>query len=155
MGALTSQILVGQGNPEEGGINPSHYLYLSEDGLSVWSLVQTTNEVENDCKRVTWVSTPEHLLEDALLMIGLYVIKDHELKQMAAEYFTEKKGRAVVMLKEKDDRKEKLYRRARKIASHKKIILTVFHGSSVKKQIGKLRQYKMNIEVCTPLFLLD
>jgi len=79
MSAITAQILVGQAHPNLGGINPTHYLFLSENSRPVWILVpQNLWELESSIneKKVTWIPTVENLLEDALLMIGIHVLKN-------------------------------------------------------------------------------
>ncbi|WP_121661857.1 hypothetical protein [Metabacillus litoralis] len=74
MGTFTAQLLVGQAHPYEGGIcGITHTLQLSENGRPAWVLVSTNDEKDTKITKITWIPTLEHMLEDALLMIGLYV----------------------------------------------------------------------------------
>jgi len=40
MGTLTAQFLVGKTHPNHGGINPTHYLFLSENSRPVFTLLK-------------------------------------------------------------------------------------------------------------------
>ena len=40
MGTVTAQILIGSPHPNDGGIIPSHYLFLSENDRPSWTLVR-------------------------------------------------------------------------------------------------------------------
>ena len=48
MGTVTAQILIGSPHPNDGGIIPSHYLFLSENDRPSWSLVGANIFQENE-----------------------------------------------------------------------------------------------------------
>lgn len=155
MGTFTSQILVGQKHSYDGGIiNISHTLYLSENSCHAWILAPTPEPKEQSQEKIVWVPTVESMLEDALVMIGLYVIKDEQLLSLADQYFQHPKKKNVIQLY--DDIKTKdlkeLYSQARTIESSHKIILSVFQGSSILKHLPTLKNYQNDIEVCKSIF---
>jgi|SRR5690625_3216203 len=152
MGTFTSQILVGRKHPYEGGINNiSHKLYLTENGRAGW-ILKEVNDNENQVtenKKVIWIPTIENMLEDALVMIGLYVLKDAQLIHLAEQYFKSNyENQAVLYGDIEPHHLEELYVQARKIVSNHKILISVFRGSSISKQLSVLKHYQNDIEVC-------
>jgi len=80
LSTITAQILIGTEHPYHGGINPTHYLFLSENDSPAWILVNEniTGEI-SDFERVIWNPTTENMFEDALFMINLYIEKNKTL----------------------------------------------------------------------------
>ncbi len=76
MATFTAQILVGSPHPNHGGINPTHSLFLSENSRPAWILVDPYPDSGPRNSRIVWIPTLENMLEDALLMIAVYVCKD-------------------------------------------------------------------------------
>ena len=79
MATFTAQILIGAKHPYDSGMmNSSHSLFLSENSRPAWILSTTDifNENKQTQPRITWIPTLENMLEDALVMIGLYVLED-------------------------------------------------------------------------------
>jgi hypothetical protein len=157
MGTFTAQILVGQKHPYEGGIlNISHMLYLSENDRPAWVLtpVNVFNEKEViQSKRITWIPTLEHMLEDALLMIGLYVVKDNGLLNLFNQYSLDPNKDFIELYQDvKPENLQKLYKEAKHIISSHKITLSVFQGSSIINQLSVLKEYQNDIEVCQSIY---
>lgn len=88
MATLTAQILVGSPHPNHDGLNPSHYLFLSENDRPAWVLVHQNifEEQKTDVGKITWIPTVENMLEDALLMVAIYIQKNHEIIEMAKSF---------------------------------------------------------------------
>ena len=79
MGTFTAQILVGHSHLYHGEIKPSHVLFLSENGRSAWclySLLKNKSQTVDSSTFRIWLCDPDTLLEDAMLMIALFVKKD-------------------------------------------------------------------------------
>jgi len=90
MATFTAQILIGQKHSYDGGIlNMTHSLYLSENDRPAWLLTPTDIFSEDDERQpnIIWIPTLENMLEDALVMIGLYVFKDKHLFSLANQFF--------------------------------------------------------------------
>jgi len=80
LATITAQILIGTEHPYHGGINPTHYLFLSENDRPSWILVNENISGEiSDLERVVWNPTTENMFEDALFMINLYIEKNKTL----------------------------------------------------------------------------
>ena len=82
MATFTCQILIGKKHSYDSGIiNISHTLYLSENSRPALILSPTEEFTANKQvqQKITWIPTLENMLEDALVMIGLYVLKDQQL----------------------------------------------------------------------------
>jgi len=152
MGTFTAQILIGQGHPYHDGIHPSHYLFLSENDRAAWILVP--QNVFRGFQRmvgpkITWIPTVENMLEDALLMIALYVWGDEELCDMARRHFKNKRRNWVELYEDiESEHLQTMYQRSRSLDIGGKIIVSVFQHSTILHQLKVLDQYKMDMEVC-------
>jgi hypothetical protein len=155
MGTMTAQMLIGAGHPNHDGIDPNRYLFLSENSRPAWLLVeenifQTTNRE----KRVVWVPTVESMLEDAFLMIALHVVKDQGLVQLARSYSRVATSHRLELYDSFDDtQRRELYEKCRGLTTFPKMILSVFTGSTLMRQLGVIEKYDMDIEVCTPAYV--
>lgn len=154
MATFTSQIIVGRKHMYDGGINNiSHVLLLSENSVPAWVLKEVSiydDEQESCGNNIIWLPTVEHMLEDALLMIGLYVLKNEELLDLAKRYFRKFPSKKIALYDDIESQHlQELYRETREIVSDHKIMLSVFHGSSISRQLPVLKHYENDIEVCT------
>lgn len=156
MGTLTAQILVGTSRPNHGGIAPSHYVFLYENSKPAWIL--TPQNVFTDLRpqkasqgdrRITWIPTVEHMLEDALLMVALYVQRDEKVRSLAAVRIRgfEEDRIELYNATEPEDR-QVLYQACRSIRFEPKIVLSVFDGSTIRRQVPVLKHYDIDSEVC-------
>lgn len=154
VGTITAQILVGQGHPYHDGIEPSHRLYLSENSRPSWILVPENWGGGLEGSKVTWVPTVENSLEDALLMIGIHVVKDPELVALASQFIRSKENNWVVVYEDVDpENLFHLYRRCRELANTFKLVITIMRGSLLETQLKVLEDYQMDVEVCRPEFV--
>lgn len=150
MGTFTAQLLVGRAHPYEGGIyGLTHTLYLSENGRPAWILQSLGDSKEP----ITWIPTVDHMLEDALLMIGLYVFKDEELRNMQERYFTNKNTTYTELYKDVDSKQlEAMRERCRELTCEQKIMISVFEGSSIQSQLPIIKNYDVDFEVCQSVY---
>ena len=149
MGTFTAQILVGDSHPNHGGIIPSHMLFLSENDRPAWILKSIGLWGEEKAgKTVTWIPTIENMLEDALLMISLYIMKDKELIRMANQCFKNKLKNRIELYDDisKEDL-ENLYKKNRELNRRFMIALSVFNGSTIENQLNIFKKYSMDIMV--------
>jgi hypothetical protein len=156
MGTTTAQMLIGQKHTYDSGIiNVSHELRLSENSMPAWSLVNRTEDVKAAMgEKTVWIPSVERMLEDGLLMIGLYGLKDAELMEMADKYLKKPEDRRGYSIYDdiSPDHLERMYERSRKINQGHKIVLTILDSSTIMSQIQVLEDYPMDIEVCVPVF---
>lgn len=151
MATYTGEVLVGNAHLHHGGILPEHRVYLSENDRL--SLILRSEE---DTKGCIWIPTVENTIDDTLLMISAYILKDKNiLKKMDRckipmeqgffelnEYFT------------KDELKE-LYnanKEALKTYPGFKIVLNALEGSIFLAQLKKLEAYDIDMEVCRTVY---
>lgn len=146
MGSVTAQILIGNGHPNHDGIIPMHQMFLSENSRPSWTL-KTVSEHEPELA-VTWIPTIEHMLEDGLLMIGLYLIKDEALREMAGDVIAVSDDRPFELQdKFSEEQRNELYAACCQIKGCK-IVLTVLKGSTIWNQCGILENYGIEVELC-------
>lgn len=72
MSSHTAQIIVVMPHPNSGGIMPDKSIYLSENGRPALIFK------ESDNKERVWIATLDNTIEDALLMVSNFVVKDEE-----------------------------------------------------------------------------
>ena len=151
MATLTSQIMVGRPHPNHDGINPTHYLFLYENSRPVWVLVSQNiflKEQHNHTK-IEWIPTVENMLEDALLMIAIHACKNYEVIEFAKGLLAKIESERIELYSDlEESHRQQLYQRCREISDYPKIIISVFKGSTIERQLSILEQYKMDVEVC-------
>ena len=155
MGTLTAQILIGSPHPNNDGIIPSHYLFLSENSAPSWSLVKENvdNEDKNKYPNIVWLPTVENMLEDGLLMVATHVLKNHEILEMAKDYTNQIESKRLELYSDLDDgQRNNLYQKCRELSKFPKLIISVFRSSSIETQLAVLEKYDMDVEVCTPIY---
>lgn len=154
MGIVTAQILIEESHVDSKGINPTHYMFLSEERIPTWTLVtENIRNKDNEFIKKNWYPTMENTLDDALLMIALYVIKDEEAIVLAQSSFKNFSQNSIGLYNDIDkENREKLYEISRNLFSGLKIVITVMEGSTLFDHIHVLKDYKMEIEVCTPIY---
>lgn len=154
MGSITAQILIEESHVDSKGINPTHYMFLSEERIPTWTLVSENikNKDEEFIKKI-WYPTMENTLDDALLMIAIYVLKDNATVELAQSSFKDLSQNSIGLYNDIDkENREKLYEISRNLFSGLKIVITVMEGSSLFDHLHLLKGYKMEIEVCTPIY---
>ncbi len=155
MATLTAQILVGYPHPYHDGINPTHYLFLSENSKPAWILVRQNifQERKDDIGKITWIPTIENMLEDALLMIAIHICKDNEVIDLARNFCNKIELHYLELYSNfKEFQLKKLYEKCRRIKNYPKIIISIFRGSTIERQISVLENYEMDVEVCRPVY---
>lgn len=104
-------------------------------------------------EKIVWTPTLDCMLEDALLMVALYVVEDTTSRQIAGTSLDVGSGRALeVGTAFSEQTREKLYAHCRAMDNRYKLVLTVLEGSSIGRQLGVLEMYSMDVEVCTPRY---
>lgn len=155
MATLTAQILVGRSHPNSGGINPTHYLLYSENDRPAWTLVPEnvfTNSSEQTAEKIVWIPTADNPLEDALLMIALFAVRDEKVRALAQRHVRNLEDRVEVP--EAFDRPllEELYGKSRAVQAGHKIVLTLLNGSTIYQHLPILDKYRMEVEVCVTIY---
>ena len=151
MGSLTAQMLIGSPHPNHDGINPTHFLFLSENSRPAWLLVeQNVFEPSGAQERgITWIPTVEGALEDGLLMIALHVLRSPELVEQARGHNANILSPRVELPSElSQEQREQLIQQCRSIPDFPKIVVSVFRGSLLTMQLPVLGSYGMDLEVC-------
>jgi hypothetical protein len=88
MATITAQILVGHPNKLGNGMLPTHCLLLSQGTKPVWILknLDILESQSSTHSTIRWIPTTENLLEDALLLISINILKDKELINKKLKY---------------------------------------------------------------------
>lgn len=155
MGTITAQLLIGESHPNHGGVYPTHVLYLSEQSGASWILTEHRILVAPPAnpKPVIWIPTWEHMLEDALLMISYYVWKDPHITKAFHEHPITMEQPCVTLSQHLDrEQLAGLYAINQQVESRQKLMVNVFAGSTIRRQLPVLEKYAMEVEVTVPVF---
>jgi hypothetical protein len=155
MASITAQILIGVPDQYHDGINPTHYLFLSENDRPAWLLREEnifSLEKKIDRKTIVWIPTLENMLEDALLMISIYILKDETILKKVRTIFNNKIPYRVEAYADfKKGELAKLYDKNKNILEkygNVKIVITILKGSHIYNRLKALENYKLMVEIC-------
>ncbi len=143
---VTTFIIVGNSPSFTPGIpNPGYLLLLYENDRPAWELIPLYPELQKDLGRhsIVWIPSIENMLEDALLMIGIYVVKDKELIENAKRAFEGSldSGSEVYFADKKKLKNLRSIAR-RKLQNYDiALIIVPEEDSTILKQLGILREY--------------
>jgi hypothetical protein len=156
MSTFTAQILVGMPDSQLGGIIPTHFLFLSENTRPEWILVPENVFKEgfrSGFDKITWIPTAESIMEDALLMIVVHIVRDQEIKTMSEQFLRNKFVDFADLDKDiTSENLKRLHEICRQVDLPYKVVITALKGSSIGSQHEVVEKYKMDVEVCTPSF---
>ena len=156
MGTFTAQILIGEPHQNHDGIIPYHQLFLSENSRPAWMLREIyypDDAPKTDAEKTVWIPTMENMLEDALLMIAVHIIHSPDILNVASAYTEEISASFLELYSAfKDEELEMLYEKCRGIEAFPKLAVSVFRHSTIAGQLSVLQKYKMDVEVCTPVY---
>lgn len=92
------------------------------------------------------------MLEDILLMINIFVLKNETLCNEFNKLLENKKLNNIELLEEIGKEKlKKLYKLNKDLLEKNsgfKIIISAFDDSIIEKQLQKLKEYNMEVEIC-------
>jgi len=154
LATFTAQILIGTEHPYHGGINPTHFLFLSENDRPAWILTNENITGENpDIEKIVWNPTTENMFEDALFMINLYIEKDKTLIAYLKE--NHKKinfNTNNISIPEILDKKEleKIYQLNLDLLKKNKslkLVVSIFADSSLKDIVKSLNGSEIKCEI--------
>lgn len=154
MATMTSQILIGRPHPNDDGIIPTHYLFLSENSRPAWILVhQNINFSKNGHKKITWIPTLENMLEDAFLMVAIHVLENDKVLNLGKSFTSKIDSPRLELYSDlNEEQRNLLYAECKLINNFPKLIISTFKGSHIENTLSILKEYNMDIEVCTNSF---
>lgn len=95
----------------------------------------------------------EKMLEDALLMISYHVTKNAQITEMVNQNLNEKQETRIELYKDfEKEELTQLYDLNKKISSPYKLVINVFEGSYILRQLKVLEEYGMEVEVTLPVY---
>ena len=149
-------ILVGGGCQYHGGIRPTHMLTFRENGREMLFLRDLTRDPRNGEPQpdVVWITSRDRIMENALLLIALHVCDLPQLKDEAAR-FAGLRPTPEIDLSGCGDSQElgALHELCRQLFPPRcKLVITVCDQSAAREHLVVLRNYSMEVEVCTPEF---
>jgi hypothetical protein len=146
MATTTATAMIGQGHPQNGGITPTHLLFLTENDRPALELYEI--KARRTLSRLgTWTPTVENMIEDVMLMAGALTGAQPEVANALQAACGGNPARVELYCLGDTDRAE-LYALSRKAPIIGKIVLTVLEDSLLVEQVGRLRDYEADCELC-------
>ena len=72
---------------------------------------------------------------------------------MAKDYNIKIESELLELYSDFDEKqRNNLYQKCRELSEFPKLIISVFRTSSIESQLAVLEKYKMDVEVCTPIY---
>lgn len=156
MASITASMLIGNSHTDNDGIVPTHSLFLSENSRPALILFQLNLDNIEDKDNIIWIPTINNLMEDILLMVSINILKDEKLGKEFGALVKSKKAGTIELAQVDPDALKNMYKLNKKyLDSHNnfKIALSVFDGSTLERQLPRLKDYSMDIEVCKTSYL--
>lgn len=151
MATLTAQILVGTGHPYHGGINPTHALYLSENDRPAWILVDAgvIPHADQHKKRIVWIPSGDHILDDGLALIAAYVLRSKEVLRALGNP-PPGAGDPCTLAEQFSDPELDAMREATRETSfgNMKLVVTLLNESTLNAHLETLASYPLESVVC-------
>ncbi|RQD81490.1 MAG: hypothetical protein D5R96_06845 [Methanocalculus sp. MSAO_Arc2] len=170
MGTFTGQILIGKGHPNHDGIILDAQLFISENSRPVLILndIQYRSDINGRIGNVRWIPTLENPIDDALLMISTYYLARLESRVPELDTLIEQVESGVGPYKHRNtilpelyhiftqEQRTVLYEMNQKIISTHfndlKLVLTILDGCLLMRQLPRLKEYGINLEVCLTVY---
>ena len=161
MATYSGLILAGTPHPNNDGFlynREPRRLWISENSRAALCLDTQTQAIIDGRKRQTiWIPRrPNSILEDALLMVAVMVLKDKRIKSLLLEMLDldcdELPARIDLTKAVTDEQHKRLIAMSRMNSEGYffKLIFACFHGSSITCQVPILEQYCYDVEVLVP-----
>ncbi|WCK55161.1 hypothetical protein PP175_04015 [Aneurinibacillus sp. Ricciae_BoGa-3] len=144
MATITAHALIGQTHPYDGGVtNVSHQMSLTENSVARWTL----SRIGDTKNAIRWMPNPQSMLEDGLLMIGLFVVAEPELVAEAERLLGPLNE--LEMMPSDSNILQVLHSRNRQLKPDIKVAFAIYEGSSLMGQYPVLEHYSgWDAEVC-------
>jgi len=154
MGTVTCIILIGHEHPFHGGIQPTHILELSENDVPCWTLMNYPRTEGAIGEGMVWELILNHPLEEALLMITLYVIKDDNVISLVKKIAKNDLFSKTYVSPYRDIGEEnfkEIFKALEKVNYNGlKLVITVLPGSCVLNKVDAVENYNVKAEICLP-----
>ena len=143
MSTTTATIFVGYAHPNDGGINPTHYIQLSENSRPALIL----HSIDGKEETKVMIPTLENMIDDVYLMIAACVLKS--LKP--AKEIAHPGGESMYDLFS-DDERTALYRQSLECIekTRLKVVFNIFDGSYLLNKLEQIKRYPADFEITTP-----
>jgi len=159
MGA-TAFIIVGSHPHITYGLpNPGYVLILHENNAPAWELIPLYPETQKELgtESILWISTIDGMLEDALLMIGVYVVRDKQLVSLARKTFGKGMKNKVELIRFRE-----LLPEFRKLARESLqrydigLVIVPLEDSTIMGQLNVLKEYgDLWVSINPPLEVIE
>lgn len=155
MSSVTAHILIGYAHQNQGGIIPTHSLFLSENSRPAWVLDKLGfSGDKKPSQGFVWTPTLENILEDAILMIAIYVLKDEEITALAKSFCKKPLSKSLELYEDfEPGQLKQLYKMCRQLKAFPMLVVSVLQQSTIEKQLPIIKKYTMDVEVCRSTFV--
>ncbi|MFH1708632.1 MAG: hypothetical protein ABIF71_12065 [Planctomycetota bacterium] len=150
MGSYTAQILSGASHLYHGGIQQSHIIFLSENSRPVWIAMPwglKNNQMQGGTIH-RLVATVDDMLEDGILFVATHIDRRDDILELGQSFHPDFGKDMFEMYDLGDNNRKKLYAMVRTLTDLPKLVISVFHGSSLRLNLAPAKEYRSDIELC-------
>ncbi|SFF05065.1 hypothetical protein SAMN04487869_1532 [Marinobacter sp. DSM 26671] len=155
MAANTAFMQIGQSHPNHGGVHPEAMLSFSEGDRPAWQLRYFSDRDEDINTKFShiWIPTRGHTLEDGLLMAACFLESNSPIHDMIASHTRKFKQPRFDLSKDIEGQfHQKLLNLLQEATLSKKYVIHLLDRSYLRKQLGSLYMYSMNLEVTMSIY---
>ena len=158
MAATTAYAHIGHPHPNDGGLRADYLVTLTEGdrpGLVLGSAghqADSYQELKFETP-VVWIPTVDHMLDDLVVLVAARVLQQQELLDFAKQAGIDLHAPRIECYGIPAKTRSEFYRLVKSVNGAWKLGLTVFEGSSLMSQLGHLKDYEFQVEVCSSCFL--
>ncbi len=142
MSTTSASIFIGHAHPNDGGINPSHWIQFTEGDIPIMFL----HDMEVPSEPIVMIPTVDHTIDDIYLMIVIFVLKGISVNQdiqhkTLYDVFTESERKSLY-----EDAQSYL------LAHRIKVVFNLLDGCHLLNQIDLIKSYPHDVEITKPAF---
>jgi hypothetical protein len=143
MATTTAIILIGQIHQNHSGINPTHFIRLTENDRPALIL----QSIEGNEEPIVIVPTIEHMVEDIYLMISVFILKE----LIPEKHIQTIEHKSIYDILGEQERFS-LYEKTKKLikTANMKVVFNILDGSHLLNQIDFIKQYPNEYEITLP-----
>ena len=158
MGTMTGQMLVGMAHQNDSGILPTHVLYLFENNRPVVQVFSKNIDIMK--LELYAIPTVEKMLEDMLLIVSGFVLKDKRIKsELESILELGPEGQKIIEFYELDEEKrQELYKYNQQFLKDKKqvkVTTCIYYYCHLMEQIERIKEYGISYEICKATYLKE
>ena len=153
MGSYSTQIIVGNRGLYDNGVVPTHQLFLWENDRPAWNLLDICLENQPAGIKIIWIPAPEEILECALLMITLFILKDDDVESRIKQALSKELTDFIELQNDMDteDRVSLYEFNLEKLRQYDiKLVINILGSTCIIDKLHLIQDYGIDVDILQP-----